>query len=52
MKSRIPAVLSLCVLLIVTAGCGGGSAIDLNKVTVTVTPCKEVVGRFPESDSR
>ncbi len=37
MKSKIPAVLILCVLLIVIAGCGG-SALDLNKVIVTVSP--------------
>src|SRR5216684_6139914 len=32
MQSKIPAVLLLCVLLIVIAGCGGGSGLDLNKV--------------------
>jgi hypothetical protein len=36
MESKIPPVLILCALLIVIAGCGAGSAIDLNKVTVTV----------------
>jgi hypothetical protein len=38
MESKIPPVLILCALLIVIAGCGAGSAIDLNKVTVTVSP--------------
>ena len=38
MKSKIPAALILCALLIVIAGCGGGSGIDFNKMTATVPP--------------
>lgn len=45
MESKIPPVLILCALLIVIAGCGAGSAIDLNKVTVTVSPAAVTIPR-------